>query len=203
MMSGHCLGLNSKRSIRSTCLAQARKGQLVWWAPLICDNRQKVVIAATIMAEVAALLIHIERKAVGSMKPSMRWSGRVPWLISTSMNIRYRCWLCFHDISTVISVIMPPLIFSVIMPPFSSKRGAKLRKWLYIVISSICVLPALRNCDILTARLSALRAILLWSPLSSTARATIRLPMYIICTPWKTTMVNDNRILDESALSFM
>ena len=59
-------------------------------------------MAATIMAEVAALLIHIERKAVGSMKPSMRWSGRVPWLIGVSMNIRYRCWLCFHDISTLL-----------------------------------------------------------------------------------------------------
>ena len=31
------------------------------------------------MAEVAALLIHIERKAVGSMKPSMRRAGLVPW----------------------------------------------------------------------------------------------------------------------------
>ena len=32
------------------------------------------------MAEVAALLIHMERKAVGSMKPSIRNAGRVPWV---------------------------------------------------------------------------------------------------------------------------
>ena len=32
------------------------------------------------MAEVAALLIHMERKAVGSMKPSIRYAGRVPWV---------------------------------------------------------------------------------------------------------------------------
>ena len=31
------------------------------------------------MAEVAALLIHMERKAVGNMNPSMRKAGRVPW----------------------------------------------------------------------------------------------------------------------------
>ena len=40
-------------------------------------------MAATIMAEVAALLIHIERKAVGSMKPSRTLLGELPTLSNT------------------------------------------------------------------------------------------------------------------------
>ena len=45
-----------------------------------------MVMTQTIMAEVAALLIHMERKAVGSMNPSMRKAGRVPWVEEKAIN---------------------------------------------------------------------------------------------------------------------